>query len=84
MKVLAGLSLCVLLLFAGCGGAKVTARVDELQAKNEELTRRVKALEDDLFTANKTIVQHDQALRQMADRLRSMENSVNKIELGPR
>lgn len=82
MKIVVRLALCALLL-AGCGGGKVATQVAELQTKNEELTRRVKNLEDELFEASKTIVQHDQALRQMADRLRSMENSVNKIELGP-
>ncbi len=39
MKVLGCVSLCALLLLAGCGEkAKVGARVDELQTKNEELT----------------------------------------------
>ena len=81
MKVLGYLSLCALLL-TGCEKAKVGARVDELQTKNEELTRRVKILEDQLFDAQKKLIQHEQALQQIGERLRSMENSVNKIEIG--
>lgn len=76
------ISLCVLLL-GGCGGSATNARIDELQKNNEDLTRRVKALEDDLLQADKKLIQHEQAMQQMYERLKQMESSVNKIEVGP-
>ncbi|HEY3056741.1 MAG TPA: hypothetical protein VGK31_12495 [Thermoanaerobaculia bacterium] len=45
--------------------------------------RRVKALEDQQLEADKKLIRHDQALHAMAERLREMENAVNKIQLGP-
>ena len=71
------------LFLAGCGGSKASARIDELQRANDDLTKRVKALEDDLLAADKKLIQHDQALQAMHERLRDMENAVNKIQLGP-
>ncbi|HEX9162902.1 MAG TPA: hypothetical protein VF980_14450 [Thermoanaerobaculia bacterium] len=75
-------TLCLFLL-ASCGASQANARIDELQRANEDLTKRVKALEDDLLQADKKLIQHDQALQAMAERLRDMENVVNKIQLGP-
>lgn len=81
MKRLMAISF-VLLLLAGCGG-KSGASVDDLQRSNEDLSRRVKALEDQLLDVEKKQIQSEQAMRAMAERLRDMENAVNKIELGP-
>ncbi|HSP17504.1 MAG TPA: hypothetical protein VLV78_22355 [Thermoanaerobaculia bacterium] len=81
MKRMMAISLCLLFL-AGCG-AKGGAKVDDLQKANEDLKARVKALEDDLLQADKKLIQHDQALQAMAERLRDMENAVNKMQLGP-
>lgn len=72
----------VLLLLAGCGG-KSGASVDDLQRSNDDLTKRVRALEDELLQIEKKQIQNEQAMRAMAERLRDMENAVNKIELGP-
>jgi len=78
------LSLSLVLLLTSCGGgAKVTARLDDLTSKNEELTRRVKNLEDELLAANKKLIQHEQALQQMHEQVRNMENIVNRLELRP-
>jgi septal ring factor EnvC (AmiA/AmiB activator) len=82
MKRTIVISLCVLLL-SGCGGSATSTRLDELQKNNEELTRRVKALEDDLLQADRKLIQHEQAMQQMYERLKQVENAVNKIEIGP-
>lgn len=82
MKRIVAISFALLLL-ASCGGGKANARLDELQRSNEDLTRRVKALEDDLLQADKKLIQHDQALQAMHDRIRQMEDAVNKIQLSP-
>lgn len=81
MKRTIVLTLCLLL--AGCGGGKAGDRLDTLEKKNDDLTHRVKALEDDLLEANKKLIQHQQALQAMHERLRDMENVVNKIQMGP-
>lgn len=82
MKRIAVAALCVLLVVS-CGGAKTGATMDDLQKSNEDLTRRVKSLEDDLLEANKKLIQHQQALQAMHERLREVETALNKIELGP-
>jgi TolA-binding protein len=82
MKRISILSLCLLFLVAGCGGNS-SAQLESLQKTNEDLTRRVKALEDNLLEADKKLIQHQQALQAMHERLRDMENAVNKISLGP-
>ncbi len=82
MKRTMAISLCVLLLLASCGGGKASARVDELQKSNDDLKARVKTLEDELLEANKKLIQHDQALQAMHERLRNMETAVDKMTLG--
>lgn len=80
VKRLLGLILCACLL-AGCGGKKATA-LDELKSKNEELTRRVKNLEDELLAAQRKLIVHEQALQTTASRMRDMENYFNKLQVG--
>jgi thiamine biosynthesis lipoprotein ApbE len=79
MKRIAVLSL-TLLLVAGCGS---NSRVSDLERSNEDLTRRVKALEDQLLQTDKKQIQQEQVIRQMYERVRDMENAVNKIQMGP-
>lgn len=82
MKAVTAIALCMVLV-VGCGGdKKLTARIDELQSKNDDLTRRVKSLEDDLLAANKKLIQHEQTLQQMHERMREIENNFNKMQLG--
>jgi outer membrane murein-binding lipoprotein Lpp len=80
MKRSIAISLCVVLL-AGCGSGG--SRVDELQKSNEDLARRVKVLEDQSLQTDKKIIQQEQVIKQMYERVRDMENAVNKIEMGP-
>jgi chromosome segregation ATPase len=82
MKRTMAVSLSVLLLMAGCGMGS-NSRLEELQRNNEDLTRRVKALEEQLLENDKKIIQHEVAMKQMYERLKDMENAVNKIEMGP-
>lgn len=80
MKTLVPLGLCVLLL-VGCGGdAKTTARMEEMQVKIDALNQRVKAVEDDLLSARKELVQQQQAMQKVDERMRDMDNYFNKIQ----
>lgn len=81
MKRMIVVSLCVLMLVS-CGGSKAVS-MDDLQKSNEDLTRRVKALEDELLEAQKKQIQQDQAIQAMHEQVRDMENVVNKIQLSP-
>ncbi|HEV8660287.1 MAG TPA: hypothetical protein VGS96_16900 [Thermoanaerobaculia bacterium] len=74
--------LSILLLLASCRGG-AGGRLADLEKANADLTRRVKALEDQQLEADKKLIRHDQALHAMAERLREMESAVNKIQLGP-
>lgn len=81
MKRMIVVSLCLLILIS-CGGAKAGS-LEDLQKSNEDLTRRVKALEDELLAAQKKQIQQDQAIQAMHEQVRDMENVVNKIQLAP-
>jgi outer membrane murein-binding lipoprotein Lpp len=81
MRTLLPLALCAVLL-VGCGkDAKTTARVDEMQAKVDALNQRVKALEDDVLAARKELVQEQQAMQRVNDRMRDMDNYFNKLQI---
>ncbi len=81
MKTLLSVSLCAVLL-VGCGGdTRTNARIDEMQVKIDVLNQRVKAVEDDLLAARKEIVQQQQAVQQMSDRMRDMDNYFNKLQV---
>lgn len=71
-----------LLLLLSCGGKSAT-EVTDLQKANADLVRRVKTLEDDNLEMNKKLIQHQQALEAMHDRLRDMEVVVQKLQLMP-
>ena len=74
-----GSGLLIVLLLAGCGGKAMTAKVDDLQAKNDELTKRVTKLEDDLNETKRQLIQHQQAMQTMNERLKTVETSVDKL-----
>ncbi len=75
-------ALCSLLML-GCGDDAKPITV-ELQTKVDDLTRRVKTLEDDLLAANKKLINHEQAVQQMHERLRLVETDFDKIKMGTR
>lgn len=81
MKRMIVVSLCALMLVS-CGGSK-GGSMEDLQKSNEDLVRRVKSLEDQLLETQKKQIQQDQALQAMHERVRDMENVVNRIQLGP-
>jgi outer membrane murein-binding lipoprotein Lpp len=80
MKNVVSAALCMFLL-AGCA-AKAIARVDELQSKVDALNARVKVLEDDVLAANKKMIQHEQAMQAMHQRMKEIEGDFDKIKLG--
>ena len=84
MKTRMSLFLLVVFLAAGCGNSKATARMDELEKKNADLTARVKTLEDDLLETNKKLIQYQSATQQINGRLRDIEGMVDQIRTGPR
>ena len=82
MKRIGAVALAVFLI-AGCGGSKSAVTMADLERSNDDLTHRVKALEDQLLEAQKKQIQQDQAIQAMAQRIRDMENVVNKMQVGP-
>jgi uncharacterized protein YoxC len=73
-------TLLIVLLLSGCGAGKaMSTRVDDLQAKNDELTKRVTKLEDDLNETKRQLIQHQQAMQTMNERLKTVETAVDKL-----
>ena len=81
MKSRLGLVLLLALLLTSCGGSKASA-VDDLQKKNDELTQRVKTLEDNLFAAEKKLIQMQQAVQGINERVRDMEGVIDQVRSG--
>jgi outer membrane murein-binding lipoprotein Lpp len=71
------MGLLVTLLVVGCGDKSKTAR--DLQSKGDELTARVQKLEDDLHEAKRQLITQEQALATLTERLRTMEQNVDKL-----
>jgi TolA-binding protein len=82
MKRTTIVSLCILLLLSACGGGQ-SKNVADLQKANDDLTQRVKTLENDLLEADKKLIQHQQAMQLLNERLRDIEGKIQKIELSP-
>ena len=73
----------LLLALAGCGGDKATtAKLTDLQAKNDELNQRVAKLEQRLDDAEKQLVQYQPAIQTMNERLKTAETNVDKLAYG--
>lgn len=76
MKAAIRIALCALLI-AGCGGAGSNS---DLRSQVEDLTRRVKFLEDDLLKADKQLIQQQQAMQQLHEQMRDMQTYFDKLQ----
>jgi len=81
MKTLVPLALCALLI-TGCGAKQTNARIDDLKAQVDDLTHRVKTLEDDLLKADKQLIQQQQAMQAMHEDMRNIQNYFDKMQTG--
>jgi len=79
MKLATTLLIATLTL-AGCGGSD--SKVEDLQAKNEQLSQRVKMLEDHVLEAQKQLIAQQQAMQTLSTRQREIENYFNKMQAG--
>jgi outer membrane murein-binding lipoprotein Lpp len=79
MKTVMRVALCALLI-AGCGSK--AGEVADLKSQVNDLTHRVKVLEDDLLKADKQLIQQQQAMQQMHEQLRTMETYFDKLQYG--
>jgi septal ring factor EnvC (AmiA/AmiB activator) len=70
----------LVLAFASCGpdGATI-AKFNTLQVRNDELSQQVTKLEKRLDDAEKQLVQQQQALQVLNDRLKTAEASIDKL-----
>lgn len=82
MKSRLSLFLLLALLLTSCGGSRASRAVDDLQKKNDELTQRVKSLEDNLFAAEKKLIQMQQAIQGINERVRDMEGVIDQVRTG--
>jgi hypothetical protein len=71
-----------LILLCGCGDKAAETRAAELQSRVDDLTKRVKTLEDQQLTADKKDIQHEQVVRTLNGRLRDMETYIGKLQYG--
>ncbi|HUP47730.1 MAG TPA: hypothetical protein VNA04_02965 [Thermoanaerobaculia bacterium] len=79
MKQMMAIVVCVVFL-SSCGGS-AGSRLDELEAKNNALTQRVKTLEEQLLAAEKRLIVHEQAMQTVHSRQRDIENYLNKLQV---
>ena len=74
------LAICLLFLFvSGCGGA--ASKVSDLERRNEQLTTRVKNLEDQLLSAEKKLVQLELAIQATNTRMKDMEGYFMRMQV---
>jgi TolA-binding protein len=71
------------LVLAACGGDKAaTAKIGELESRNEELNQRIAKLEKRLDESEKQLVQQQQAMQTISDRLKTAEVGIDKLAYG--
>ena len=74
------LATVLVLLALGCGAdSKTTARLNDLQTRSDDLNQQVLKLEKRLDDAEKQLVQQQQALQVMNERLKTAETSIDKL-----
>ena len=79
LRTLVGIA--TLVLVAGCGG-KDAAQIADLEKKVNDLSARVKTLEEQQLAADKKTIQHQQALSILNQRLKEQETYIGKLQYG--
>lgn len=79
MKTVLRVALCAVLIL-GCKSS--SSEMTDMKAQMDDLTKRVKYLEDDLLKADKQLIQQQQAMQQMHDQVRQMEVYFDKLQYG--
>lgn len=69
----------LLLSVLACGDKQTAAKLTDLQTRNEDLNQRITKLENDLNDTKKQIIQMQQAVQTMNDRVKTVETSVDKL-----
>lgn len=77
MKTVLRVALCAVLIL-GCKSS--SSEMTDLKAQVDDLSHRVKSLEDELLKAEKQQIQQQQAVQQMHDQVRQMEIYFDKLQ----
>ena len=79
MKTVLRVALCAA-LFVGC--KTTSGEIADMKAQMDDLTHRVKYLEDDLMKADKQLIQQQQAMQTMHEQMREMQTYFDKLQYG--
>ena len=77
MKTVVRIALCALLIL-GCKSS--SSEMTDLKAQVDDLSHRVKFLEDDLMKADKQMIQQQQAMQEMHEQMRTMQIYFDKLQ----
>jgi len=77
MKTVLRVALCAVLIL-GCKSG--SSEMADLKTQVDDLSHRVKSLEDELLKAEKQQIQQEQALQKMHDQVRQMEVYFDKLQ----
>jgi hypothetical protein len=77
MKTIFRVALCAALIL-GCKAS--SGEMADMKAQMDDLTHRVKYLEDDLMKADKQLIQQQQAMQTMHDQVREMQTYFDKLQ----
>lgn len=77
MKTVLRVALCAALIL-GCKSS--SSEMTDLKAQMDDLTHRVKYLEDDLMKADKQLIQQQQAMQAMHEQMRAMQTYFDKLQ----
>jgi hypothetical protein len=76
MKTILRVALCAALVM----GCNLKGGDADLKAQVDDLSHRVKSLEDELLKAEKTQIQQEQAMQQIKDQMRTMATYFDKLQ----
>ena len=79
MKTVMRVALCAALIL-GCKAS--SGEIADMKAQMDDLTKRVKFLEDDLMKADKQMIQQQQAMQEMHEQMRQMQTYFDKLQYG--